>query len=256
MIKAIVNGDDFGMNENVNEAIRECFEKRLITNTTLMVNMPYASEAVDIAEECGFSEAVGLHLNLTSGYPLTERIRREPRFCKKDGSFNAFFQQHTASRLSISRRESRAVAEEIEAQIRKYFSYGLPERHLDSHHHVHTNRSVMKVLMPLMKKYGFRSVRLSRNLFLKMNVLKRAYKSSFNRGLKKNGFITTDYFGSYRDLSAMNGKLPEDSLIEIMVHPMYDDAGVLKDTKTPFEQVKELLDSLNAERQPYFPVSN
>jgi len=256
MIRAIVNGDDFGISENVNEAVRECFEKRLITNTTLMVNMPYASDAVDIADECGFSEAVGLHLNLTSGYPLTKRIRKEPRFCKKDGSFNAYFQQHTMSRLSINRRESRAVAEEIEAQIRKYISYGLPERHLDSHHHVHTDRSVMRLLMPLLKKYGFRSVRLSRNLYLKMNFLKRIYKNSFNGDLRKNRFITTDYFGSFRDLSAMDGRIPDDSLIEIMVHPMYDEAGVLCDTKTPFSQVKELLDSVNAERQPYFPVRN
>lgn len=251
MIRAIVNGDDFGISENVNEAIRECFEKRLITNTTLMVNMPFADEAVRIAGECGFSEAVGLHLNLTSGFPLTKRIRKERRFCRKDGSFNAEFEHHTASRLMINRDEARAVKEEIEAQIRKYYSYGLPEKHLDSHHHVHTDRSVMKVLMPLMIKYGFKSVRLSRNLFLKMNPLKALYKGGFNSSLKRNGFITADYFGSYKDLSAMNGRIKDDSLIEVMVHPMYGDEGVLCDSRIPIERVALLLDSLNAERQSY-----
>lgn len=252
MIRAIINGDDFGISENVNEAVRECFEKGLITNTTLMVNMPYADQAVDMALEGGFSEAVGLHLNLTSGMPLTKSIRKEPRFCRKDGSFNAYFQKHTLTRLSISRKEEKAVAEEIDAQIRKYFSYGLPEKHLDSHHHVHTDRSVMNVLKPLMKRYGFRTVRLSRNLFLKMNPLKRVYKSSFNGKLKRSGFLTTDYFGSYRDLSAMNGCIKDGSLLEVMVHPMYDEKGVLMDTNTPIVRVTELLDSLNAVRQPYF----
>ncbi|MBR2186583.1 MAG: ChbG/HpnK family deacetylase [Lachnospiraceae bacterium] len=254
MIRTIVNGDDFGISENVNEAVRECFENRLITNTTLMVNMPFADEAVRMAEENGFREAVGLHLNLTSGFPLTERIKRERRFCRKDGSFNAFFAQHTMSRLMISKAESAAVREEIEAQIRKYFAYGLPERHLDSHHHVHTNSSVMEVLLPLLAKYGFRSVRLSRNLFVRMNPVKRVYKGLFNGRLKRNGFITADYFGSYRDLSALNGRIKDDSLLEIMVHPMYDGNGELCDTKIPMKKVSELLDSLNAERQPYFPV--
>ncbi|MCR4589358.1 MAG: ChbG/HpnK family deacetylase [Lachnospiraceae bacterium] len=254
MIRAIINGDDFGISENVNEAVRECFEKRLITNTTLMVNMPYADEAVEIAEKCGFSEAVGLHLNLTSGYPLTEPIRRESRFCRKNGSFNAYFQKHLMSRLMLSRREERAVACEIEAQIRKYYSYGLPEKHLDSHHHVHTNAPVVNVLLPLLKRYSFRSVRLTRNLFLKMNPLKRVYKSSYNRKLKRSGLMTADYFGSYRDLSAMNGCIKDDVLLEVMVHPMYDDQGTLVDTNIPMDRVKELINSLNAVGQPYFPV--
>ncbi len=254
MIRAIVNGDDFGMSAEVNEAVVESFERGFITNTTLMVNMPFADEAVELAKKNGFSEAVGLHLNLTGGYPLTKRIRKEKRFCRKDGSFNAYFQKHTASRLFISKRESQAVAEEIEAQIRKYFSYGLPEKHLDSHHHVHTDRSVIGLLLPLMARYSFRSVRLTRNLFLKMSIPKRIYKSAYNRRLRKNGYITADYFGSYRDLSAMNGSVKDDSLIEIMVHPMYESGGVLVDTNTPMEKVRELLDSLHAVPQPYFPI--
>ncbi len=253
MIRAIINGDDFGKNKYINEAIRESFEKRYITNTTLMVNMPCADEAVRIARECGFSEAVGIHLNLTSGFPLTESIRKERRFCRKDGSFNAYFQQHTISRLVISRKEKECVREEIEAQIRKYFSYGLPERHLDSHHHVHTDSSVMDVLLPLLLKYKFRSVRLTRNLFVRMSLLKRVYKSGFNIKLKRNGFNTADFFGSYRDLSAMNGNIKEGSLVEVMVHPMYGEDGTLNDTKVPMKNVSELLDSLHAERQPYFP---
>ena len=251
MIRAIVNGDDFGKSQAVNRAVKECFERRFITNTTLMVNMPAADEAVETAEEYGFSEAVGLHLNLTSGYPLTDSIRKEPRFCRKDGSFNACFQKHTMTRLSLTRRERAVVYEEAEAQIRKYFSYGLPEKHLDSHHHVHTDRSVIGVLMPLLVKYGFRSVRLSRNLFLKMNPLKRVYKAQFNRRLKGSGLFTADYFGSFKDLSAMNGRIKSGSLVEIMVHPMYDPDGGLSDSGVPFERVKELLDSLNAECQPY-----
>ncbi len=254
MIRTVLNGDDFGISEEVNRAIAECFEKRLLTSTTLMVNMPYADQAVEIAREEGFAEAVGLHLNLTSGYPLTRDIRKCRRFCRKNGSFNAYFQQHTSSRLFLTKKERRAAAKEIEAQMRKYFSYGLPERHLDSHHHVHTDRAIMLELMPLMHKYDFRSVRLSRNLFKKMNPLKKLYKHIFNSKLKKSGLITTEFFGSYRDLAAMNGEIRDNAMVEVMLHPMYNEDGVLCDTKTPMSEVGALLDSLKAEREPYSVV--
>ena len=253
MIRAIINGDDFGISPDVNKAICECFEKRILTGTTLMVNMPYADEAVKLAREYGFEEAVGLHLNLTSGMPLTEPIRKCPRFCRKDGRFNAHFQQNTLTRLHISAKESACVAIEIEAQMRKYFEYGLPERHLDSHHHVHTDRSVMKVLMPLIRKYDFRSVRLTRNLFKRMDPAKKIYKNSYNRRLKAAVPVVTEYFGSYRDLLLCGEELPENALVEVMVHPMHDEEGRLVDSKTiPMEDVDRLLDKLKAERQAYY----
>ncbi|MCR4892019.1 MAG: ChbG/HpnK family deacetylase [Lachnospiraceae bacterium] len=251
MIRAIVNGDDFGINENVNRAITECFERRILTGTTLMVNMPRAREAAELAHRYGFAEMVGLHLNLTSGRPLTTPIRSCRRFCRKGGRFNAYFQQHTLTRLSISRREREAVAIEIEAQIRRYLSFGLPERHLDSHHHVHTDRSIMRELMPLLMKYNFHSIRLTRNLFQQMGFLKRVYKKNFNGNLKKSGLITTDYFGSYQDLLQMGDELPDNALVEIMLHPMYGPNGRLMDTKTPISEVSLLLASLNAELQAY-----
>ncbi len=246
-----MNGDDFGISEEVNEAVTECFDRRILTSTTLMVNMPYADQAVELSRKYGFAEMVGLHLNLTSGEPLTEEIRHFRRFCRKNGTFNAKFEKNTWTRLSISRQESAAVSREIEAQIKKYFDYGLPERHLDSHHHVHTDRSVMKVLLPLLKKYRFRSVRLTRNLFREMSFPKRIYKKNFNEKLKKNGFFTTDYFGSIRDLAVMDTDIPDNALLEVMVHPMYGEDGVLMDTSVPMEDVTALLNSLRAERQAW-----
>ena len=253
MIRAIVNGDDFGKSAGITRAITECFERRILTGTTLMVNMPYADEAVKVAREYGFEEAVGLHLNLTSGVPLTKEIRKFKRFCKKNGYFNAEFEQHTSSRLVISGEESEALRIEIEAQIKKYLDYGLSARHLDSHHHVHTDRSVMKVLMPLLKKYDIRSVRLSRNLFKKINPMKKVYKDIFNRNLRKNIPVTTDYFGSYADLKAAADSIEPGGLVEIMLHPMYDENNVLTDSgKVPIEDVENLLESLKAERQAYY----
>ncbi len=250
MVKVIVNADDFGMNRNVNDAIKVCFEEKLLTNTTLMVNMPFAEEAVQLALTEGFHESVGIHLNLTSGMPLTDRIKKQKRFCRKDGTFNAFFQKHLRTRLFITKEESECVREEAEAQIRKYLSFGLPEKHLDSHHHVHTDLSVWKVLYPLLLKYDFRSVRLSRNLFKKTAPLNAVYKKYYNSLLFRSKLITTDYFGSYKDMKNMKSTIINGEVIELMLHPMYKD-GVLVDTKTPMTEIKELLEEIDAQRQSY-----
>lgn len=60
----IINADDYGKNEEINQAISEAFEKKYITRTTLMVNMPYTDKAVELAKQKGFSDRIGIHLNL------------------------------------------------------------------------------------------------------------------------------------------------------------------------------------------------
>lgn len=251
MIKTIINADDFGMNPEVNEAISYCFEKRIITNTTLMVNMPYADEAVSMAKEKGFSERVGLHLNLTAGKPLTEEIRKMKLFCDEKGCFHAGFHLSTASRLHISKKEREAVAIEAEAQIRKYLAYGLPEKHLDSHHHAHTDFSVWKAVMPLVQKYGFRSVRISRNMYEKTSFFNSIYKKVYNNGIRKMKVKTADYFGSYTDYELFFGRLDDNATVEIMLHPLISREGILMDGKTPMEQVSKALAEKNTLAQTY-----
>lgn len=251
MLKLIVNADDFGISHEVNEAICECFAKRMVSSTTLMVNMPYADEAVRMAKEYGFDERVGLHLNLTSGIPLTDGIRKYRCFCSRSGKFNARFEKKTATRLHLGRNESRAAFAETEAQMRKYIEYGLPDKHLDSHHHVHTDRSIFKVAAPLIHRYDFKSVRLSRNMYGRISMMKKIYKRQYNKGLKKLGVFTTDYFGSYNDFRKNAAGLDDNALVEIMVHPMYSDSGILCDTKIPMAQEHEYLLSLHTEYEFY-----
>lgn len=252
MVRAIINADDFGISEDVNDAIRLCFEKRIITNTTLMVNMPYAADAVKMAEREGFISSVGLHLNLTAGVPLTGAIKSMKTFCDGKGEFHAGFHRAVATRMHLGRAESRAVAEEIEAQIRRYLSFGLMQKHLDSHHHVHTDPAVWRVAEPIFKKYGFRSVRLGRNMYdTKPGMLNRLYKDYYNGRLKKLGVKTTDFFGSFVDYEGYCGELPENALVEIMVHPMFSEDGELMDTNLKMEHVRNVIESGNVYLQGY-----
>src|SRR6266481_1430866 len=114
------NADDFGMSAEVNRAIVEAFENNVISSATLMTNMPGFDEACELAHRHRLLDKIGLHLNLTSGYPLSAPIRRCPRFCDNVGMFHA---RQTLFRLS--KEERLAVETEIESQIKACLDRGL-----------------------------------------------------------------------------------------------------------------------------------
>ena len=247
----IVNADDFGKNDDVNSAVCEAFEKGYITSTTLMANMPGAGAAYELAKEKGFSDKVGIHLNITEGMPLTEAIRSNPLVCAPDGSFNAAFYHSTKYRLYMDDLTIDQIRDELDAQISVFLEMGFKTLHIDSHHHVHTNYPVYRALRSLSSKYDFDYIRLSRNLYRGGSFLNNIYKHVYNASVKKLAAHTSDMFGSYRDLmgyfsldpmrSADRIKEPPGGMkhlfserkVEIMVHPMHDENGELVDTDIP-----------------------
>ena len=248
----IVNADDFGKSVEVNKAILECFNKGYINRTTIMVNMPYAEDAAMIAKEYGLMDKVGLHINLTEGSPLTDGIKHNSDFCDVTGKFTAAFYRSKKKRLHMDAESVSDIQDEIKAQIDKYHELGFSLNHIDSHHHVHTNFPVYKALKALSEEYSFSSVRLSRNLYKGGSLLNRIYKKIYNNKIKRICDYTTDYFGSFKDVvdyfatqsdaevvdsaTAKVGEFCMEHDLEIMVHPMYSQDGVLVDTDIPFER--------------------
>ncbi len=246
MPKIIVNADDFGWDENRTRAILQAYKLDLIHTTTVMANMPWFDQAVEMAKETGMAEHVGLHLCLTEGCPLTNRIRNCPRFCDENGEFNKFFHRSLRTRLKITSEESKAVVEEATAQMEKYCAAGLPWMHLDSHHHSHTDWSIARVVMPIARKMGFKSVRRARDIGSGMSLFNRVYKAFINRYLGRTVGFESDRFGSYRDVTMCLSSLPKHLTVEVMVHPMYKMAGQLNmagellDTDHPLEDIRRM----------------
>lgn len=82
-MKLIVNADDFGLTDGVTLGILHAMEHGIVTSTTMMVNTPGAQAAADIARrEAGL--AVGLHINISLGSPLTacESLMENGKFQK------------------------------------------------------------------------------------------------------------------------------------------------------------------------------
>ncbi len=245
----IRNADDFGKSESVNRAIAACFEKGFIDRTTLMVNMEAAEAAVSLAKEAGFFDRVGIHLNLTEGMPMTDPIRSNPLFCDETGRFNTCFRQHRRCRLHLDKETIGQIRTELKAQLDRFGAWELPLMHADSHHHVHTDLPVFRVLQDLSRDYAFASVRLSRNLYHGGSTANAVYKKWYNKKLQKICGSTTDLFGSYPDLMAYAPgeelrRLVRGSCVEIMLHPLYDESGTLLDTDIPMEEVDRNLREL------------
>lgn len=234
----IIHADDFGISESVSKCVAECFAKGWVTETSLMVNMPYAEKAVELARRNGFADKVGLHLNLSQGMPMTEDIRQFPRLCNPDGSFNKRFHHDIVSRFILSRAESTAIKKEIGAQIDKFCSYGGLLMKIDSHHHVHTDWSIYRILEPLALSAGFEAMRISATSH-KVGLMKELYKRFLNHRIAGR-FNTTAHFDGFNH--ALVELVKPGGYVELMTHPMYGAEGEILDTKSPY---KDLMEALN-----------
>ncbi|MBQ6129807.1 MAG: ChbG/HpnK family deacetylase, partial [Lachnospiraceae bacterium] len=104
--------------------------------------------------------------------------------------------------------------------------------HIDSHHHVHTDPSVYRVLRKVIRDYPVTSVRLTRNMFRGGNPLMRIYKTFFNMSVRRLCDGDPRYFGSaqdYEEYIKYRPDIAKDHEVEVMVHPVYDSAQNLCD---------------------------
>jgi chitin disaccharide deacetylase len=229
--KIIVNADDFGMSAESNSAIVEAFKRNAISSTTLMTNMSGFEEACELAHRHRLLGKIGVHLNLTSGFPLSESIRRCSRFCDDEGRF-----RRRQTRFWLSEEERPALETEIGAQVKACLDRGLRPTHLDSHHHVHTEWAIGASVITIARRYGIRAIRLSRNCGPEIDLVHRLYKWAYNTRLKRYGLAKTRYFGSAADVQEILATASGD--IEVMVHLTSEDSEKTTDCneKVRFER--------------------
>lgn len=155
-LKLIVNADDFGMSHTKNLAINQAMRTGLCTQTSIVVNTPGFNEAVQLAQEGGYSDKVSLHLNLTVGKPLTEEISENKNWCV-NGEF--LYRPIIKSYKQILPTDILCIRNELEAQILCFLNSGFKLKRIDSHNWVHIRLPVWLALKPLLKKYNILSVR-------------------------------------------------------------------------------------------------
>lgn len=233
MARIIINSDDFGLSEEINDAIILAFNKNLISTTTCLVN--YDDGLIDgkkkLLKNNICENRIGIHVNLTTGRPLSYSISNNGKFCN-DGQFHSRIRLKPI--LYLDRQSEFDVFLELESQILRFQEVmGFLPSHIDGHHHIHTEYAIFKILSRLAIKYGIKHLRLSRNVGLRsINYKKYMYKKFFNYLVSRN-FECTTFFGSLDDYLGIS--FVDTCAYEVMVHAkisrslpgiVFDDDGI------------------------------
>jgi hopanoid biosynthesis associated protein HpnK len=156
-LRLIVNADDFGMSEEVNEAVIRAYKEGVLTSTSLMVTGAAFEQAVKLAKE-NPGLAVGIHLVTVVGKSVLSHSEI-PALVDREGNFS---NNPTAAGLKyyFSPRARRELKRELAAQFEKFHSTGLSLSHIDGHLHLHVHPVIFKAALDLGAKYGARRMRV------------------------------------------------------------------------------------------------
>ncbi len=180
--KLIVNADDFGLTEKVNQAIIKGHQEGIITSTSLLANGRAFDSAVVLAKQFT-SLGVGVHLNLTEGAPLSALLGLRG-LVNPGGSFRLTPVRLACCLLSGAIKLS-SLEGELRAQIEKLLDAGIRPTHLDSHKHIHLVPAIFRVLMRLAVEYGIGGIRCVRERVAYLSRLVRRHRGSLPRILKQ-----------------------------------------------------------------------
>lgn len=242
----IITADDFGLSDEVTAAIVEALDRRLITHTSAMANMPAFEPACELATRKALRDHVGVHLVLTEGQPLTDAIRSCRRFCDQEGCFRYWRGEDRGFHLDASEHD--AVERELRAQILRCREHGLGLPHLDSHHHVHNKRAIARIVISLARELEIPRIRLAHNCGPRISLANRVYKACFvNSRLRRAGLAGTRWYGGIEDYAHLRAKGVEreaPNSFELNLHPTYRN-GELVDAAYPEHALESLLEALD-----------
>jgi len=153
----IVNADDFGMSEEVNDAIIRAHRDGVLTSTSLMVSGDAFEQAVKLAKE-NPRLAIGIHLVTVVGKSVLPK-REIPSLVDDEQNFS---NNPTAAGLKyfFSPQSRREIRKEIAAQFERFQATGLRLSHIDGHLHLHVHPVIFNTALQLGIKYGARRMRV------------------------------------------------------------------------------------------------
>jgi hopanoid biosynthesis associated protein HpnK len=155
--RLIVNADDFGISEEVNEAVVRAFNEGVLTSTSLMVTGVAFEHAVRLAKE-NPGLAVGIHLVTVVGRSVLPHSQI-PTLVDEAGNFS---NNPTAAGLKyfFAPRARQELRKELAAQFDKFRSTGLELSHIDGHLHLHVHPVIFNAALELGAKYGVSCMRV------------------------------------------------------------------------------------------------
>jgi hopanoid biosynthesis associated protein HpnK len=247
----IVNADDFGLTEGVNQGIVHAHNEGIVTSATLMANGAAFDSAVSLSRRAPYL-GIGVHLNLTAGQPVTPG-RMVPSLVDRHGRLHwspgRLLQALVAGQVSLLEIEI-----ELRRQIAKVCKTGIRPTHLDGHKHMHLLPGVSDILIRLAVEFSIPAIRCPREVAPDLSALLRGAHSQtavarqfvvaravsvfarrFGQKLAKAGLLfATRFYGlsqtgflDVKDVLDIMATLPE-GVSELMCHPGRLDDDLVK----------------------------
>jgi hopanoid biosynthesis associated protein HpnK len=160
--RLIVNADDFGRSQSINQAVIHAHQNGILTTASLMVNEPAFEEAVRLAKE-NPALGVGLHLTLVCGHAASAP-GRIPDLVNADGRLSDD-PVRTGLRYALRWSLRSQLEREIEAQFVRFQATGLPMDHVNGHLHFHMHPVVFSILRQRAREWNITRLRLTRDRF-------------------------------------------------------------------------------------------
>lgn len=153
--RLIVNADDFGISEPINEGIAEAHCKGIVTAASLMATGRAFDHAVDLCRRYPMLD-VGVHLTLVAEKPL---LKHSSSLMGKEGYFPADIRMLL---MHLLRRQIQLpeIKAEWSAQIQRILDCGIGVTHLDSHQHLHVLPGILEVTADLARHYHIPFIRM------------------------------------------------------------------------------------------------
>lgn len=222
----IANADDLGCSASINSAILYCFGHGYINSSSLMTNMDAFEEAAVLIHEKPAIKNIGIHINLAEGKPLTNL---KGDYFDSAGNFDVYKTNRVSNRLGTTGKA--AFLKEINAQIERALAEKISISHLDSHLHLHTLPCFYKLFLAAAKQHNLK-LRLAQT-YKEGSYLKYYYRKYINNLFRKNNLAYSDRFETIDKFLENNDKPDTKGTVEIMLHPSFDQSGVLTDHAEP-----------------------
>ena len=253
----IINADDAGVSDIVNEGIIKCYRAGAVTGVSVMACGRRFREAAGMLKDVGAVE-VGAHLTLTGGFMPCAQDRAGIKSVIGGGGAFLRGYKRFAARYFAGRVKKEHVYREFSAQFDAIEREGLKVTHFDSHEHVHMFPAVLDSVITLARERGVRYVRVpaeSSAMLLKRPSLADAVRHAVLKppavraaaALARAGLVCNDAFWGH----VYSGRLDDgllcgiiDSLSEgvneIAAHPSVFSRDLLEEAPGTVNSVNEM----------------
>lgn len=243
MRQIIMNADDFGRHDRINEAVEQAAMHGCLRSATLMPGGKAFDGAVQVARRCP-SLGVGIHFTLANGFPVLP-AKEIPSLVTEEGVFHddymVFLKRFMRGLIRLSE-----VRSELSAQLGKMKQAGLELTHVDSHQHLHHVPGILGIVLDLAESAGIHALRISHthvfdgDLGSLGQLVGRLGLGSLSRyaarTARKRGFFMPDHFAGIVAGEAVSEEYLDrfidhlaEGTTEVMMHPGTDNAALQRD---------------------------